>query len=43
MSHPTRVSAPGRGGNTVASLRHLSQALCRYRSAGGSNLVKGEV
>ena len=34
---------PGRGGTTVASLRHLSQALCRYRSAGGSNLAKGEV
>jgi hypothetical protein len=34
---------PGRGGNTVASLRHLSQALCRCRSAGGSTLVEGEV
>ena len=36
-------SSPGRGGNTVASLRHLSQALCRCRSAGGSTLVEGEV
>lgn len=34
---------PGRGGNTVASLRHLSQALCRCRAAGGSTLVEGEV
>jgi hypothetical protein len=34
---------PGRGGNTVASLRHLSQALCRCRCAGGSTLVEGEV
>lgn len=34
---------PGRGGNTVASLRHLSQALCKCRSAGGSTLVEGEV
>ena len=34
---------PGRGGNTVASLRHLSQALCRCRSVGGSTLVEGEV
>jgi len=34
---------PGRGGNTVASLRHLSQALGRCRSTGGPTLVEGDV
>lgn len=35
---------PGRADAlTVASLRHLSPALCRCRSARGSTLIEGEV